>query len=178
MKLGDPIYMIDAEENGHPAMPDMYDRKWTAKTSYPKGAPASLYHHAMRTLPSPKRTSLVDFSLTLTSNASHAGLSGQITSPSSSISAGLAVYVLILAIAGFAEGVRGLPWWYQLLVAVTAITTPALLYVVNQTDPGIIPCSATKGARLSCAHMRASMRMRLLLQMLLQHLCCLWPAAE
>lgn len=58
----------------------------------------------------------------------------------------MAVYIWILALLGFAEGVRDLPWWYQLLVAVCAITTPALLYVVNQTDPGIIPCSATKGA--------------------------------
>ena len=79
------------------------------------------------------------------------------------------MYVLILALAGFAEGVRGLPWWYQLLVAVSAITTPALLYVVNQTDPGIIPCSATKGAPVlrMCTPACAC-------GLLLQHQCCFW----
>lgn len=157
MKLGDPIYMVDAEENGHTVVPDMYDRKWTAKTSYPIGAPATCLMRSTFEVSSP---------LIASPHMCAQRPESYLILLHTSSTAGLAVYVLILAVAGFAEGVRGLPWWYQLLVAASAIATPALLYVVNQTDPGIIPCSATKGA-LCPAHMQRSTCMR----PCIQHLC-------
>jgi len=44
---------------------------------------------------------------------------------------------------------RGLPLWYQLLVAVTPILTLVCLWLTNQCDPGIIPPSLNgeKGER-------------------------------
>ena len=36
---------------------------------------------------------------------------------------------------------RGLPLWYQLLVAVTPIVTVTSLWLTNQIDPGIVPPS-------------------------------------
>ena len=56
---------------------------------------------------------------------------------------------MLCAICGFAEGIRGLPWWYQLVSAIAAVLTLLFLFIVYQTDPGVIPCSATKGKGLS-----------------------------
>lgn len=57
---------------------------------------------------------------------------------------GLAVYILVLAISGFAEGTRDLPWWYQLITGLCGILTIIFLLFTFQTDPGLIPCSATR----------------------------------
>ncbi|KAL3139969.1 hypothetical protein ABBQ38_004256 [Trebouxia sp. C0009 RCD-2024] len=51
---------------------------------------------------------------------------------------GLAIYILILAITAFACGLRGLPWWYQLLAACMLLLTFSLQWILLTVDPGII----------------------------------------
>ncbi|KAK9810494.1 hypothetical protein WJX72_011736 [[Myrmecia] bisecta] len=58
--------------------------------------------------------------------------------------AALAGYIVVLAITGFASGIRGLPWWYQLALALCCASCVALLVICNQVDPGVLPSSSTK----------------------------------
>ncbi|KAK9814860.1 hypothetical protein WJX73_000445 [Symbiochloris irregularis] len=48
----------------------------------------------------------------------------------------LGVYILFLAVSGFAEGIRSLPWWYQLCLAVILVVTLVSLAFTHLTDPG------------------------------------------
>lgn len=54
----------------------------------------------------------------------------------------LAVSVLGAAATGFAVGVRGLPWWYQLILGGAAVGTLLFLFLTVIVDPGVISPSA------------------------------------
>ena len=46
---------------------------------------------------------------------------------------------------GMVCSVRGLPSWYQALVAVMPIASLTFLWLTNQVDPGIVPPQLEKG---------------------------------
>eukprot|EP00884_Botryococcus_braunii_P007161 jgi/Botrbrau1/16446/Bobra.0142s0042.1 len=56
----------------------------------------------------------------------------------------LGSWIIFIAVTGFAAGIRGLPMWYQLLVAGFAMATLVFLCLVYVIDPGVIPPSSTK----------------------------------
>ncbi|GIL73536.1 hypothetical protein Vretifemale_3674 [Volvox reticuliferus] len=56
----------------------------------------------------------------------------------------LTLHYLIMAGVTFGYGVRGLPGWYQALIAVLLGASLALLWMTHLVDPGIIPPSREK----------------------------------
>eukprot|EP00877_Chromochloris_zofingiensis_P003794 jgi/Chrzof1/13415/Cz07g32060.t1 len=55
-------------------------------------------------------------------------------------------YIVLMEAAGFGCSVRGLPVWYQLLIALAGIVAVTGLWLTNLTNPGILPPSSCKGS--------------------------------
>lgn len=51
----------------------------------------------------------------------------------------LTLYILVCAAISFAICVRGLPWWFQLILGLTILPSLVCLWLTNLLDPGIIP---------------------------------------
>lgn len=61
---------------------------------------------------------------------------------------GLTVYIFALSAISLGSSVRGLPWWYQLLVAMMPVISVTCLWLTNQMDPGIIPPCSERDATI------------------------------
>jgi hypothetical protein len=71
-------------------------------------------------------------------------MKGRQLRPSTSWPRGLTVYTLAIVAVAFSCSLRGLPWWYQVIVAVIPVFAISFLWLTNQTDPGTIPPNQNK----------------------------------
>ncbi|WIA33765.1 hypothetical protein OEZ86_006879 [Tetradesmus obliquus] len=60
----------------------------------------------------------------------------------------LSIVICVFLLSGFLLGVKGLPWWYQLLVAAAGLAAVAQLWLTFLTDPGALTPAASQDPKV------------------------------